>query len=57
MRRGELLGWLDPEEARRWMAERKSRSPEDKRMALREAVERFTHNGDYFALGASAISG
>ncbi len=49
--RGELLGWLDPDEARRWMAERKSRSPVDKRMNLREAVERFTHDGDYFALG------
>ncbi|MBS7638680.1 CoA transferase subunit A [Candidatus Bathyarchaeota archaeon] len=33
------------------MAERKSRSPVDKRMTLREAVERFTHDGDYFALG------
>lgn len=49
--RGELLGWLDPDEARRWMAERKSRSPVDKRMTLKEAVERFTRDGDYFALG------
>ena len=49
--RGELMGWLDPDEARRWMAERKSRRLEDKRMPLREAVERFTRDGDYFALG------
>jgi len=40
--RGELLGWMDPDEARRWMAERKSRGLEDKRMPLREAVEEFT---------------
>ena len=49
--RGELLGWLDPDEARRWMTEKKSRGLEDKRMTLREAVQRFTRDGDYFALG------
>jgi len=49
--RGTLLGWMDPDEARRWMAEKKSRGLEDKRMPLREAVERFTRDGDYFALG------
>jgi glutaconate CoA-transferase subunit A len=48
---GELLGWMDPDEARRWMAENKSRSLSDKRMPLREAVERFTRDGDYFAMG------
>ena len=48
---GELLGWMDPDEARSWMAERKSRGLEDKRMPLREAVERFTSDGDYFAMG------
>jgi len=49
--KGELLGWLDPDEARRWMAENKSRALEDKRMPLRDAVQRFTRDGDYFALG------
>lgn len=49
--RGELLGWMDPDEARAWMAEMKSRSLDDKRMPLKEAVERFTRDGDYFALG------
>jgi 3-oxoacid CoA-transferase subunit A/glutaconate CoA-transferase subunit A len=48
---GELLGWMDPDEARGWMMERKSRGLEDKRMPLKEAVERFTRDGDYFALG------
>jgi acyl CoA:acetate/3-ketoacid CoA transferase alpha subunit len=49
--KGEILGWMDPDEARRWMAEKKSRALEDKRMPLGEAVERFTSDGDYFALG------
>ncbi|MBL7080297.1 CoA transferase subunit A, partial [Candidatus Bathyarchaeota archaeon] len=49
--RGELLGWMDPDEARSWMTENKSRGLEDKRMNLREAVSRFTRDGDYFALG------
>lgn len=48
---GELLGWLDPDEARRWMSEEKNRRHEDKRMTMREAVNRFTRDGDYFALG------
>jgi len=48
---GELLGWLHPDEARRWMTEKKSRGLEDKRMSLREAVKRFTRDGSYFALG------
>ncbi|MBS7630108.1 CoA transferase subunit A, partial [Candidatus Bathyarchaeota archaeon] len=48
---GELLGWLDPDEARRWMAEEKNRRFEDKRMTISEAVKRFTSDGDYFALG------
>jgi len=49
--KGELLGWMDPDDARRWMMERKSRVLEDKRMSLREAVRRFTRDGDYFAMG------
>jgi acyl CoA:acetate/3-ketoacid CoA transferase alpha subunit len=49
--KGELLGWMDPDEARGWMAENKSRGLEDKRMPLKEAVSRFTRDGDYFAMG------
>ena len=48
---GELLGWLEPDEARRWMSERKNRKHEDKIIPLQQAVERFTNDGDYFALG------
>jgi 3-oxoacid CoA-transferase subunit A/glutaconate CoA-transferase subunit A len=48
---GELLGWLDPDDARRWIAEKKTCRPDDKRMPLREAVAQFTRDGDYFALG------
>jgi 3-oxoacid CoA-transferase subunit A/glutaconate CoA-transferase subunit A len=48
---GELLGWMDPDEARSWMAGEKSRALRDKRMGLGEAVGRFTRDGDYFALG------
>ncbi|MGD2200627.1 MAG: CoA-transferase [Candidatus Bathyarchaeota archaeon] len=48
---GELLGWMDPDDARQWMAENKSRGLDDKRMSLGEAVQRFTRDGDYFALG------
>jgi 3-oxoacid CoA-transferase subunit A/glutaconate CoA-transferase subunit A len=49
--RGELLGWMDPDEARSWMTENKSRGLEDKRMSMVDAVSRFTRDGDYFALG------
>ena len=48
---GELLGWMDPDEARRWMRDHKSRVLRDKRMPLSDAVRRFTRDGDYFALG------
>jgi acyl CoA:acetate/3-ketoacid CoA transferase alpha subunit len=49
--KGELLGWMDPDKARGWMAENKSRGLEDKRIPLKEAVSRFTRDGDYFAMG------
>lgn len=49
--KGELLGWMDPDEARRWMADKKSRHLKDKRLSLKQAVQRFTRDGDYFALG------
>ncbi len=45
------MGWMDPDEARSWMTENKSRGLEDKRMSMVEAVSRFTRDGDYFALG------
>lgn len=49
--RGELLGWMDPDEARRWMAREKPIEMVDKRMPLGEAVRKFTRDGDYFAMG------
>ena len=42
---------MDPDEARAWMVENKSRQLKDKRMPLKEAVSRFTHDGDYCAFG------
>jgi 3-oxoacid CoA-transferase subunit A/glutaconate CoA-transferase subunit A len=42
---------MDPDEARAWMAENKSRQLKDKRMPLKEAVSRFTQDGDYCAFG------
>ncbi len=48
---GELLGWHDPDENRRWIMENKSRDLQDKRMSVKEAVERFVHDGDFIAFG------
>lgn len=48
---GELLGWMEPDKARKWMAENKNRNLIDRTMSLREAVNRFTNDGDYFAMG------
>ncbi|MCW4050284.1 MAG: CoA transferase subunit A [Candidatus Bathyarchaeota archaeon] len=49
--KGELHGWMHPDEARRWMAENKTRALVDKRVTMEEAVSRFTRDGDYFAMG------
>jgi glutaconate CoA-transferase subunit A len=48
---GELLGWRDPDENRAWIRDNKSRGLVDKRMSVREAVERFVKDGDYVAMG------
>lgn len=48
---GELIGWHDPDENRQWVLENKSRELQDKRMTVREAVDRFIHDGDYVATG------
>lgn len=49
--RGELVGWYDPDENRRWIQENKSRELRDKRMTVAEAVSRFIHDGDLIASG------
>ena len=48
---GELLAWMDPDDARRWMAEKKSRQLTDKVIPLREAIHKFTYDGGYLAMG------
>lgn len=48
---GELVGWHDPDENRLWIQVNKSRHLRDKRMSVRQAVERYVHDGDYIACG------
>lgn len=48
---GELHAWMHPDEARKWMRDNKTRALVDKRMTIKEAVERYTLDGDYFAMG------
>ncbi len=49
--KGELLGWHDPDEARQWVLENKSRELKNKTMSAKEAVSRFVHDGDFIASG------
>ncbi|MEW6567920.1 MAG: CoA-transferase [Chloroflexota bacterium] len=49
--RGELVGWHDPDENRRWVRENKSRDLVDKRLSLREAVASFISDGKLLAMG------
>lgn len=49
--KGELIGWHDPDDARGWVLENKSRELKSKVMTVREAVERYVHDGDYIASG------
>jgi acyl CoA:acetate/3-ketoacid CoA transferase alpha subunit len=49
--KGELLGWHDPDEARKWVLKNKSRELKDKTMSVEEAVSRFVHDGDFIASG------
>jgi 3-oxoacid CoA-transferase subunit A/glutaconate CoA-transferase subunit A len=48
---GELIGWHDPDEHRAWVAAHKSRSLEDKRTTLREAVAQYVADGALIACG------
>ena len=48
---GELIGWHDPDEARDWVINNKSRELRDKTMSAGEAVSRFVRDGDYIASG------
>src|SRR4030042_3972026 len=49
--KGELIGWHDPDENRRWVLENKSRELRDKRMNVAQAVREYVHDGDYLAMG------
>jgi 3-oxoacid CoA-transferase subunit A/glutaconate CoA-transferase subunit A len=49
--KGELLGFHDPDEQRAWVAANKSVALVDKRITVREAVERFIPDGSYVASG------
>jgi len=47
---GELVGWHDPDEHRRWVRDNKTRELVDKRMSVSQAVERFVPDGALVAL-------
>jgi len=49
--KGELLAWMTPDEGRKWMRENKPRALIDKRTTMKEAVQRYTKDGEYFAMG------
>ncbi|MCX6642063.1 MAG: CoA transferase subunit A [Candidatus Bathyarchaeota archaeon] len=48
---GELHAWMDPDDARAWMSEKKSKQLVEKVMPLKDAVESFTFDGGYLAMG------
>jgi 3-oxoacid CoA-transferase subunit A/glutaconate CoA-transferase subunit A len=48
---GELLGWHDPDENRRWIEQNKHRELSDKRISVTEAVTQFVHDGDFIVVG------
>ena len=48
---GELVGWRDPDEHRRWVQENKSRELKDKQMTIAEVVKKFVKDGEFLAMG------
>eukprot|EP00771_Trimastix_marina_P001781 gnl/Trimastix_PCT/2884.p1 GENE.gnl/Trimastix_PCT/2884~~gnl/Trimastix_PCT/2884.p1 ORF type:complete len:626 (-),score=216.20 gnl/Trimastix_PCT/2884:75-1952(-) len=48
---GERIGWHDPDEHRRFIAEKKSRALHSKLMTASEAVSQFVEDGQFVALG------
>jgi acyl CoA:acetate/3-ketoacid CoA transferase alpha subunit len=48
---GELIGWHDPDENRRWVREHKSRAMLDKRTTVQEAVRKYVPDGSILAMG------
>jgi hypothetical protein len=45
--KGELIGWHDPDDARDWVIHNKSSQRKNNIITIKEAVERFVHDGDY----------
>ena len=48
---GELIGWHDPDENRRWVRENKSRKLADKRTTVAEAIRKYVPDGSLLAIG------
>ena len=48
---GELIGWHDPDENRKWVREHKSHALTDKCMSMQDAISRFVRDGDFIAFG------
>ena len=48
---GEVLGWHDPDEHRKWIMENKTRDLVDKTMNVNEAVSKFVKDDTYIASG------
>ncbi len=48
---GDLIGWHDPDEHRKWVAEHKSRALKDKRTTVRDAVKEYVQDGALLACG------
>lgn len=48
---GELIGWADPDEMRRWMRDEKPDGLVDKRMSASEAVSEYVDDGDLLVSG------
>jgi acyl CoA:acetate/3-ketoacid CoA transferase alpha subunit len=49
--KGELVGWHDPDEHRRWVQENKPRDLVDKQLSVADAVSRYVKDGDLLATG------
>ena len=49
--KGQLVGWHDPDDARDWVLQNKSRELKDKTMSAAEAVRRFVSDGFFVASG------
>jgi len=48
---GELLGWHDPDENRKWIRQNKSRDLRNKRTTLKDAVHKYVQDGNFLVSG------